>query len=121
MSKKQGRDNDEELNTAVALGVGVGLIVGAVAHQKHEQRQAFKQKLAESLQDYGIEMVNSEFARGPQNEPVWKLTVTHPALGVTLLRFPFAQNSEPYARETLRALIDQTVAKMNMLLQRGQR
>lgn len=98
-------DNDDLKAALVALGLlGLGA-AGYMALSTYEKRLQFEVSLRKALGERGIGLVSAELGRNEASAPVWFVTVNHPWTGIQQYSLVFQANVDPYAIETLQALV----------------
>lgn len=105
---------NDDMNKALLLAGLIGL--GAMAYTSNQRRREFESKLREQLQAVGIEFISAELGRGPSNEPVWMVTLTHPFHGLQRYSASFAPQDEPYGIQTLKSLVNRILTKADVRL-----
>jgi hypothetical protein len=103
---------NDDMNKALLLAGLIGL--GAMAYTSNQRRREFDSSLREQLQAEGLEFISAELGRGPSNEPVWMVTLTHPFRGLQRYSVSFAPEDEPYAIKTMNSLVGRILTKANV-------
>ncbi|MCK6514542.1 hypothetical protein L6R46_05750 [Myxococcota bacterium] len=105
---------NDDTNKALLLAGLIGL--GAMAYTSNQRKRAFESSLRDQLQGAGIEFISAELGRGPSNEPVWMVTLTHPFHGLQRYSASFEPADEPYGTQTLNSLVRRILTKANVRL-----
>lgn len=101
----------ENAAAAGLFGLGIGMVLGAMASGASERRIASSRRIRERLGQAGIKLVTAELGRTPTG-PAWVVTVESPEHRIKTMNAQLGADQDPHSDATCEEVADRVIASL---------